>query len=101
MSIWEDVKENPGTVPFFGYPAGIELDMDAQAWSNVDFSKDIVLKITFPNGTDDIDEVAEKACKYFDGEILSTEPNMIIIKANLLMVSYTLMFSFRNQYHTI
>jgi len=101
MSIMNDIKDHPGTIPFFGYPAGIEIDMNKEAWTNVDFTKDMVLKFTFPMGVDNIDEVAEKARKYFDGEILDTEPRMIIIKADLKMVGYTLIFSLRDQYHNI
>lgn len=101
MSIWNDIQEHPGTIPFFGYPAGVEIDNNEKLWSNVDFSKDMVLKLTFPKGIGDIDEVAEKAKKYLDGEILSVEPNMIILKADLKMVAYTLIFSLREHYHKI
>lgn len=102
MSIQQDILDYPGTVPFFGFPAALEIDNNEELWSNIDFSKDMVLKITFPKGTAlPIDEVADKAKKYFDGEILLTEPNMIILKADLKMVAYTLIFSFRDQYHQI
>lgn len=102
MSIHQDILDFPGTVPFFGFPAAIEIDNNEQLWTNVDFSKDMVLKLTFPKGiSSPIEEVANKAIKYFSGEIILTEPNMIILKADLKMVAYTLIFSFRDQYHIL
>lgn len=101
MSIWQDIKEYPGTIPFFGFPAGIELDTDRTVWTNVNFDKDIVIKLTFPMGVDDIDDVTAKAVKYFSAEVITQEPNLIILKADLKMVAFTLLFSFRDQYHNI
>ena len=101
MSIWTDIEDHPGTIPFFGYPAAIEVDMDEQSWPDINFSKDMIIKMTFPKGVDDVKDVADRAVKYFDGEIISTEKHLIILKADLKMIGYTLLYSFRNQYHEI
>jgi len=101
MSILTDIKEYPGTIPFHGVPVGIEIDVDEKAWCNVDFSKDMVIKMTFPKGVDDYLEVAAKSVKYFDGELISAERHLIIIKADRKMIGYTLLYSFRDQYNKI
>ena len=80
----------PGTIEFLGHSAGIEIGKISE--------KDLEIKITFPDGIDDIDNVSQKAAKYFDGEISHKEEKLIIINADLKMVGYTLLFSFRNHY---
>lgn len=100
MSIWEKLEENPGTIPFFGTPAAFEVDTSTE-WTNVDPTKDIVVKITFPEGMQNHLEMAAKAIKFFDGELISAEKHLIIIKADLKMLGYVLAFAFRDKYFEI
>jgi hypothetical protein len=82
----------PGTIEFLGTSAEIEMGEISKG------GKDIEIKMTFPDGIHNIDEVALKAERYFDGKISHKEDKLIIINADLKMVGYTLLFSFKNHY---
>lgn len=86
--IWE--SSYPGTVPFLGVPAAIELQIQNNKLNAL---------LTFPISITNIDEVADKAAKYFDGEIISKEPRQIVILLDMKMTAYTLLFAFREHYN--
>jgi len=95
MNIREKLQKYPGTIPFYGFPMALEIDNSA-AWSNVDHSKDAVIKLTFPEGKPE--KLIEKAIKCFEGELISEEEHLIIIKSDLKQIGYILAFTFREQY---
>lgn len=95
MCVFNDCEDYPGTIPFFGYPANLEISPIKRN------NKDFLLTITVPMGYNNIDDLAARAAKYFDGEIVSVEPTMVVVKADVKMISYTLLFSLRDNFMKI
>lgn len=56
MSIWEDINEYPGSVPFFGYPA-------------VPMVEGNKFRVGFPKGVNNIQDVAVNLSKLLGGKI--------------------------------
>lgn len=90
MSVWEDVQDNPGTIPFMGQPVGMEI-------AGVD-GADVLLNITAPNGFNDHLDFAARAVKFFDGELITAEDYIVSLRADSKAVSYALMFALRRDF---
>lgn len=82
----ESIEKYAGTVPFMGQAVGAEMSEG-------------VIRFTFPTGVPA--GFSQKACTYFDGELISEEKHLVSIMCDAKMTAYTLLFSLINHYDKI